>query len=60
MTEDSKSEKPAIDFEEAMRRAHDRYDGVFKALAKLERRERELAEKENGTSKPQTSSSDEQ
>ena len=60
MAEDSKSEKPTIDFEEAMRRAHDRYDGVFEALAQLERRERELAEKENRTSKPQTSSSAEQ
>ncbi|HTM80158.1 hypothetical protein [Asticcacaulis sp.] len=39
MTEDSKSEKPAITIEEAMRRTLDRYDGVFKALAELERRE---------------------
>jgi hypothetical protein len=45
MTEDSKSEKPAIDFEKAMRRTHNKFAGVFKALAELERRERELAEK---------------
>lgn len=46
MTQKPKAEKPAITIEEAMRRTLDRNDSVFKALAELEAKERELAEKE--------------
>jgi hypothetical protein len=59
MTQNSEQEKPAISFEEAMRRTHDQFDGVFKALAEFEKRERELAEKEEGISNSQASSPNE-
>lgn len=56
MTQESKSKKPNIDFEAAMRRTHDRYDDIFKALAELERRE--LAESRDVNSELQIFLSD--
>ena len=53
MSQSPDTEKPAITIEEAMQRTLDRCDGMFKALAELERRE--LAESGDVDSELQTS-----